>query len=122
MGAHPINLALRFILEVATLIAVGNWGWKQSDSWTKFLLAFGLPILSMAIWGLFAVPNDPSRSGSAPIITPGLIRLAIELVFFALGIATLISQQSNKLALIMAIVVVGHYAFSYDRIQWLLEQ
>ena len=31
MSAHPINLALRFILELAALYALGYWGWTQHD-------------------------------------------------------------------------------------------
>lgn len=121
MGTHPINLTIRFILELSTLVAVGFWGWKQSESWPKFLFAFGLPILLMAIWGAFAVPNDPSRSGSAPFITPGVVRLVLELLFFAAGIWALKDNHATNLSLLMTIIVVLHYAFSYDRILWLFE-
>lgn len=27
MRSHPINLALRFGLELVTLLAIGDWGW-----------------------------------------------------------------------------------------------
>jgi len=48
----------------------------------KFMLALTLPIFAAAIWGIFAVPDDPSRSGNAPVIAPGLVRIVIELAFF----------------------------------------
>jgi hypothetical protein len=121
MATHPINLAIRFLLELSTLSAIGIWGWKQSDSWPKFILAFGLPIVLMTIWGTFAVPDDPSRSGSAPVVTPGIIRLTIELFFFAAGVWALYDMESTNLSLIMAIVVVVHYAVSYERVQWLFQ-
>jgi len=85
MGSHPINLLVRFLLEIAALLSVGTWGWKQNDNWLRFALAIGLPIILAIIWGTFSVPNDPSRSGSAPIVTPGIIRLIIELGVFALA-------------------------------------
>jgi hypothetical protein len=34
MGSHPINLAIRFLLEVAALTSTGMWGWRVSDAWT----------------------------------------------------------------------------------------
>lgn len=120
MGSHPINLVIRFLLEISALIAVGVWGWKQSDSWFRFVLAIGLPLTFAAIWGIFAVPNDPSRSGLAPIITPGVIRLVIEIAIFFFAIWALHNLHLNKLSFILGIMVVLHYVVSYDRIIWLL--
>jgi hypothetical protein len=34
MGSHPINLAIRFLLEVVALTSMGMWGWRASDGWT----------------------------------------------------------------------------------------
>ena len=122
MGSHPINLALRFLLEIAALLAIGHWGWKQSDTWMHFLLAFGLPIVFAAIWGVFNVPNDPSRSGKAPIPVPGSIRLAIELTFFIIATWTLYDTGEIKFAWILGSIVAVHYIISYDRISWLVKQ
>ncbi|MEP0132835.1 MAG: YrdB family protein [Eudoraea sp.] len=120
MGSHPINLALRFLLEMSSLVSFGMWGWKQSDGWLRYVLAIGIPIILAAIWGTFAVHNDPSRSGSAPIVTPGVIRFAIELGFFALATWSLYNMGFNKVSLVFGIIVVLHYIISYDRIIWLL--
>jgi len=51
MGSHPINLAMRFILEIAALFVIGLWGWKLSDGWIRFAMALGFPIIIGAIWG-----------------------------------------------------------------------
>ena len=120
MGSHPINLAIRFLLEMTALISVGMWGWKQSDGWLRFVLSVGIPIILASIWGTFAVPDDPSRSGAAPIVTPGVVRLAIELAFFAMASWSIYDMGSTKLSLAFGIVVVLHYAISYDRILWLM--
>lgn len=122
MGFHPINLAVRFILEICALLSVGVWGWNQTDNWFKFVIAFGLPIILATIWGVFAVPNDPSRSGNAPIPTKGMIRLAIELVIFAITTWALYSLGYRTLYLVFGVAVVIHYALSYDRIAWLLSK
>ncbi len=120
MGSHPINLIIRFLLEITALISVGMWGWKQSDGWLRFVLTIGIPVFLAAIWGTFAVPDDPSRSGNAPIVTPGLIRLAIELGFFAFATWSLYDMGSIKVSLAFGIIVILHYVVSYDRIIWLL--
>lgn len=122
MGSHPVNLFFRFLLELMALASVGLWGWIQSDSWLRFVFAIGIPIVLAAIWGIFAVPNDPSRSGSAPVVTPGFIRLIIELCFFGFAIWALKDMGWNKLSLIMSLVVLAHYIISYDRVLWLINK
>ena len=119
MGSHPANLILRFLLELMALGSVGLWGWKQSDNWLRFVLAIGIPMLLAVIWGTFAVPDDPSRSGSAPIVTAGFVRLIIEFGVFGIAIWTLKDMGWFKLSLIMSIIVLVHYIISYDRIIWL---
>ena len=120
MGSHPVNLAIRFILEMSALVSVGMWGWRQSDGWLRFVLAIGLPVVLAAIWGIFAVPDDPSRSGNAPIVTPGLVRLAIELGIFACATWVLHDMGFQKATWAFGIVVVLHYVVSCDRIMWLV--
>jgi hypothetical protein len=120
MGSHPINLALRFLLEMVALLSVGMWGWKQSDGWLRFVLMIGIPVVLAAIWGTFAVPDDPSRSGHAPVVTPGAVRLVIELGIFAFATWSLYDIGLLKWSMALGIVVVLHYAASYDRIIWLL--
>ena len=122
MGSHPINLIIRFLLEITALVSVGMWGWKQNDGWLRYVLAIGIPLILATIWGTFNVQDDPSRSGSAPIPTPGLIRLAIELGMFALAIWALYDSGFTKASLIFAIIVLLHYLASYDRVIWLLSK
>ena len=122
MGSNPINLAIRFLLELTVVLAMGMWGWKLSDSWMRLILALALPIVAMIIWGVFAVPEDPSRSGEAPIPTPGVIRIIIELTFFGIGSWMLYDLGFSKVGLIVAIIVVIHYIISYDRIIWLMSK
>ena len=100
---------------------MGIWGWKQSDNWLRFGLAFGIPALAALFWGLFAVPDDPSRSGSAPIPVPGFIRLALEFAFFILSIWMLYDLQYVRLSWILGGTVTIHYAISYDRVLWLIK-
>ena len=120
MGYNPINLMVRFLLEMTTLVAAGMWGWKIDDGWIRYLWALGIPILLAILWGIFAVPNDPSRSGSAPVPIPGWLRLLLELLIFTIGAWSLYATGHSMSSSIFVIVVIIHYGFSYDRILWLL--
>ena len=120
MGSNPVNLAVRFLIEISALLAMGVWGWQQSDNWLRFGLALGIPIMAALIWGLFAVPEDPSRSGSAPISVPGIIRLLIEIVFFVLSVWMLYNLHYVRLSWVLGLIVAIHYLISYDRIIWLI--
>ena len=119
---HPINLGLRFILEMTMLFAITFWGWTQYEGWLKYLLTIGLPVLSATVWGIFAVPNDPSRSGKTVVVTPGWIRLVLELIFFILGFWALNNIGYRLMAFIYLSFVILHYSFSISRLRWLIKQ
>jgi hypothetical protein len=75
MGGHPLNLTLRFFLELAALYCIGYWGWNQYDGLLRYLMAFGLPFLAAVIWGTFRVPGD----GGAPRVrVSGIIRFLMQ--------------------------------------------
>ena len=120
MGSHPLNLALRFILEVAALFALGYWGWTQHEGIWRYIWAAGLVIAAAVTWGTFAVPDDPSRSGRAPVPVPGPLRLLLELAFFAAGAWAFFAAGQPVWGIILGAATLVHYALSYDRIRWLL--
>lgn len=122
MAHNPINLGVRFLLELAGLAAMAYWGRQQSDGLLRFVLAIGIPVLAAALWGTFAVPGDRSRSGGAPVPVPGIVRLILELAFFAFAVWALYDAGLVTSSIGTGIVVVLHYAVSYDRVGWLLRQ
>jgi len=122
MGSNPINLIFRFILEMAGLFIYGYWGWNATSGPLRVLLALGLPLIAAALWGTFAVPDDRSRSGKAPVPIPGVLRLFLEIGFFSLAAFLLIDSGNEPIGWIFAGAVLIHYALSYDRIFWLLKQ
>ena len=121
MGSHPLNLTLRFLLELTALGAMGYWGWTQHEGLVRWLWMIGLPLIAAVLWGTFAVPGDPSRSGQAPVPTPGILRLLLELSVFATAAIALIASHQTFTGWVLAIVTIIHYAISYDRILWLLK-
>ena len=121
-GSHPANLALRFLLELVALFALGWWGWSLTDNWLRFGLAILFSLVAATIWGTFAVPDDPSRSGEAPVVVRGWIRLGLELIVFGTAVIGLASVGRGSFAIVFMVVVVAHYLLSIDRIRWLLER
>jgi len=97
------------------------WGWNLGEGVLRFVLAFGIPVIAATIWVTFAVPNDPSRSGKAPVSVPGILRLALELIFFSFAIWALYSAGATTPSWIFSIVILVHYALSYDRLYWLIK-
>jgi hypothetical protein len=122
VSAHPANGAARFALELAALAAMGRWGFSLGTGALRWAFALGLPTLAAVLWGVFAVPDDPSRSGKTVIATPGWARLALEFAFFGTAAVALRQTGLPAWALGYAIAVVAHYAVSYDRVAWLLRR
>ena len=120
MEMNPINLTARFILEVVAIVSIGIWGWKFNNEWTHYVLAFGIPIVLAIVWGTFNVPDDPSRSGEAPVVVSGAVRLVIELGIFSIAAWALYDIGHIQYSLILVLVVAIHYLVSYERVMWLL--
>jgi hypothetical protein len=39
MGSHPVNLAFRFLLELAALAVSATWGWQQAEGRIRWLIS-----------------------------------------------------------------------------------
>jgi hypothetical protein len=72
--------------------------------------------------GIFAVPDDPSRSGDAVIAISGALRLVIELAFFATATWSFFAIGAPMAGWIYSAAVVVHYTASIDRLLWLVQQ
>ena len=120
MSSHPVNLALRFLLELAAIGAMSLWGFAHGGGVARWVWAVAAPLAAATVWGVFAVPGDPSRSGSAPVPVPGALRLGLEICFFTSAVGCLLHIHRPTLAIMLASVTAIHHAVSYDRIGWLL--
>ena len=118
MSNHPLNLALRFMLEIAALVAIGYWGWSQHEGGLRVILGIGLPLIAALIWGAF---RDPRDHGKGLVAISGPLRLVIEALFFTTAVVLLALVQPST-ALILAVVIMLHYAVSYDRIGRMLRR
>lgn len=122
MSKNPLNLALRFLLELSAIVVYGVWGYSLSERGTRFIPALLFPVLFALLWGVFAVRGDPSRSGKTIVQTPGIIRFLMELVLLGAATWMFFDLGRDRLGWIMGAVILLHYILSYDRIAWLVKQ
>jgi len=91
------NLALRFLLELSALAALGYWGFKTGrGTVAKVGLGIGAPLLAAVVWGTFVAPR-------APVEVPGPVRLALELAVFGSAAAALYAAGRPSVAGALAV-------------------
>ena len=97
--AAAATLTVRFLLELAVLVALGVWGWQAADGAPRILLAAGAPLLAAAAWGTWVAPKARRR-----LADPG--RLVVEVVVFGAATAGLATAGLTWWAWAFAGVVV----------------
>ena len=115
------NLALRFGLELGALAGLGLAAWRVTSGPVRWAAVTLVPISVAAVWGIFNVVDDPSRSGAAPVEVNGWIRLAIELLILGGGAAAIALAGRRDVGIIFAVFIAIHYAASVNRIEWLVQ-
>ena len=101
--------------------ALAVWGWRLGEAtWSKLALGALFPAVAALLWGVFAVPNDPSRNPKATVVVPGVVRLLLEWALFGLAAYGLWSTGSRAAAETLLTVTALHYALSWERIAWLV--
>jgi len=124
---HPLALAdngallaVRFLLEVASVVCVGIWAWRRIPTPWRWLLVIALPVVVGWVWGTFTVPNDPSRGENGDVHTPGPLRLLLEFAVFFGAVVALHLAGLRRAARWLFVVMVAYQILAYDRIGWLL--
>ena len=92
------NLALRFLLELGILGALGYWGFTSgSSTWMKWALGLGAPLLAAVVWGTFVAPK-----AAVELSTP--LHLLVELAVFGLAILALFRAGQTNLAAAFGVI------------------
>lgn len=102
--------------------ALGWWGHGRTETPWRWALMLALPLAAATLWGVFATPGDPSRSGSTVVATAGWLRLGLELGLFAAALAALVHGGARWPALALGVALLVHHAASYERLAWLVRQ
>ena len=101
------NLALRFLLELCALAALGYWGFQTGDTLlVKIVLAAGAPLLMAIVWGAFIAPR-------APVPVPTWLWLVLQVAVFGSAAAGLVAAGQRTLAVILVVVVLINSALLY---------
>ena len=106
-----------------TLFHIGRppGAWRLGSGNIRWVAAIAVPLVAAAIWGVFNVLDDPSRSGAAPVEVSGWIRLAIEVLVLGGGVAALVVAGDRNLAIVLAALVSVQYVTSWSRVEWLVQ-
>lgn len=95
-----VNLTVRFLLEIMTLIILGYWGFHVSQgTLMKVLIGIGTPLLVAGFWAMFGAPK-------APYLLAGFSYFILEIVIFGLPMVALISIGKSTWATIYGIITV----------------
>ena len=96
------NLALRFILELLALAAMGHWGFRTGRGTAiGWFLGLGIPIVAIVLWALFVAPE-------ATVEAPVAVRVAIEIAILGGAALALVAAGLVTLGIIYAVVVVAN--------------
>jgi hypothetical protein len=95
----PLNLALKFLLELAAFAAFAIWGAHVGSGVAAVALAVVAPIVAVLLWGRFAAPRSAHR-------LPLRARAPFELGVFALAALALLASGHAVAAAVFAALVV----------------
>ena len=96
------NEALRFLLELCALAALGYWGYVTGrQPVARWGFALGIPLAVAALWGAFGAPGAP-----APVSAG--VRLLLEILIFGGATAALATTGHPGLAWAFGLLALGN--------------
>ena len=103
-AVEDANLALRFLLELCALAALGYWGWHAGASRAARLgLAVGAALAAAVVWAVFVSPGRP-------VDPPAPFRFALELAVFGAAAAGLLAAGRPRLAAALVLAYAANRA------------
>ena len=101
---RAVNLALRFLLELAGLAALAYWGWQAADSLPlRLVYAVLAPLALAVVWALVVAPGADN-----PI--PQQTRMLIGTLLLLVAAGALAAAGVPALAGALAVLVVVNQA------------
>jgi hypothetical protein len=108
------NLALRTLMEVGIVVALGYWGFQTGNSiTTKILLGIGAPLLGFGFWGSI----DFHQAG--PMSEP--FRLSQELIISGLAAVAWYAAGQQALGWALGMISIVHHVLVYSLGETLLK-
>jgi hypothetical protein len=98
------NLALRFLLELAALVAFGYWGFTTVNGTAgKILLGIGVPIAVAVVWGVFVSPK-------ALVVLPSPAKIVLGLLILELAAGALLLAGQPAVGIAFGVIVLFNAA------------
>jgi Protein of unknown function (DUF2568) len=98
---RQLNLALKFLLEITALVALGLFGASLATGAAAVVCGIALPVAAAVLWGLLAAPRARRR-------LPLRLRAPFELGVFTLGALALWRAVSVTSAAVLASFVLAN--------------
>jgi hypothetical protein len=99
-----INLAVRFLLEIAALGALGYWGWHiDAPAPIPVIATVAAPLIAAGGWGAWVAPKSPLRLEDP-------FRFLAELVVFGSATLALVVTEQRSLGLLYGGLVAVNLA------------
>ena len=96
------NLALRFVLELATLVALAVWGAQATSSTAaNIALAIAAPALAIVLWAVWSAPRAPRRLHGTALVV-------LELALLAASAVALAAAGYLLLACLLAVLAIAN--------------
>lgn len=101
-----VNLALRGLMELGIVIALGYWGYRIGRSgFQRIVLTLGAPAVILSAWALFDFRHV--------VQTPEPYRLLQELVLSGLAAFAWYASGQRRLGITLGLVSIVHHALVY---------
>ena len=97
------NLALRFLLELAGIVALGWWGFHAADGPAGVVLGVGAPVALILVWGLVVAPRARYPQSPRFRLVAGTALLEATALALAAAGATLAALALGAVVLVNAI-------------------
>jgi len=107
----PLNLGLKFLLEIAGLAAFAYWGATTGEMPVSLLLAIATPAAAAVAWAIYAAPKSKRRLPLQP-------RIRFELTFFTAAMLALLAADVPTAAAILSAMVILNAALLTVFGQW----
>jgi len=103
-----VNAAVRFLLELCALGALGYWGFRTgSATAVKITLGIGMPLLAAVLWMIFGAPGAPKR-------LHGPWHIGLEVLILGGAALALYAAGNHVLAVAFAAVVLVNEILLYS--------
>ena len=101
-----LNLALRFLLELAGIAAVAYWGYNASSGTLRWILAVGAAVVLIAVWAVVIAPKADNR-------IPQDARILLGSAVLLIAAALLFTTDQRVPALVLGALVVVNSALIF---------